>query len=184
MTPDIRKFNTEYMSSPRSSNLRASKSHEDLLTQQPTTEETGDTESPFSSQQRDMLTRRSFNMGSTPKHNTSVPTIVKHKHSVSTETQEGFHSSMEVRKTTTLPNNFKETNLTSNFDSNTFFQKFRSSTDTAVFDRKRGDFLSVSSVPSSGGMAAQKGISPSPSLLAKTKKSGRGHTKSQSLGTK
>ena len=179
--------------------LRSSKSHEDLMSQ--LAAEGVEPESPFSSEQRQSYMRRSLNTKSVTQHSSPVISsstkLARHKFSVPTLSEqraERFSSSSVevVRKTVTLPNSLKETQLLSPFSEDEWAQqKPRSASDwTASGRHKAQASTSFSSLGTSGSgrhpspSVANRKAFPPPSPLSQSKSKVKGHKKSNSLGTK
>lgn len=183
-TPEIRKRHTHHtIITPLSTEtqLRTSKSYEDLLTQQ-AAEELGeaDTESPFASNQRNRFMRRSLNANPAPSPAKNLKRGV-YKRSVPGLNEPFASQSVEVKKVTTLPNSFREPPLIPS----------TSHSHSKLPDvTKPIDLLSpplASSPTSAGGhppSAPQRPFPSSPLSHSKVKGGVRGHKKSSSLGSK
>lgn len=205
-TPTMRKRHTEHIITPLKTNtslsagdaatsagIRGSKSHEDLLTLEELMLREGDgefdPESPFSIDKRNAFGRRSLN--TTSGRQKSSPNIIvpgsgalmpgKHKLSVPSlrepRRDELFNSSsVEVKKTTTLPNSLRGAEAAAAVASG----KLLLPPSADSFSKPRSSSHSPSI--NVGGLSppTQKPM-PSPSPLTKAK---RGHAKSHSLGSK
>ncbi len=188
--------------------LRGSKSSEDLMTLEELMMREGggdfDSESPFRPEQRNSLLRRSFNTGSSSSSSSrkvSSPNVAasaalrpgRHKLSVPSLREpsrgEDFKSSsVEVRKTTTLPGSLRGGEAAAAAVASGKFLVPPSSSESNTAEwalskpRSASDWAGNSPSVDGGGGGNQRQLPSSP--ISKAKREERGHAKSHSLGSK